>query len=119
MRVELLFWAGCPSYGKALRELQQVLRESGHDPRTVIVREITTDDAAASEGFVGSPTIRIDGADVQPLANEPTGLTCRVYRRRDGCINDTPAPEDLREAVLAASSQRPSGGRTRTAARAR
>ena len=37
MRVELLFWAGCPSYGKALRELQDVLRESGHDPEAVVV----------------------------------------------------------------------------------
>ena|SRR2546422_10114707 len=119
MRVELLFWDGCPSHGKALRELQQVLRESGHDPGAVIVREIKTDDDAASEGFVGSPTIRIDGTDVQPLADEPTGLTCRVYHRRDGRISPTPDPEDMREAVLAASSTAPSAERAQTTGPAR
>ena len=119
MRIELLFWAGCPSHGKALRELQEVLRESGYDPEAVIVREIKTDDDAASEGFVGSPTIRIDGADVQPLADEPTGLTCRIYRRRDGRISPTPDPADVREAVLAASSEPPSAGRARAAEPAR
>src|SRR6059058_1368170 len=118
MHVELLFWAGCPSHRKALRELQVVLRESGQDPEAVIVREIKTDDDAASEGFVGSPTIRIDGADLQPLADEPTGLTCRIYRRRDGRISPTPDPADVREAVLAASSAAPGAGRTRTAGRA-
>ena len=119
MRVELLFWAGCPSYGKALRELQDVLRESGYDPEAVIVREIKTDGDAASEGFVGSPTIRIDGADVQPLADEPTGLTCRIYRRRDGRISPTPDPADLREAVLAASSAAPSATTARATGTAR
>jgi len=119
MRVELLFWAGCPSHGKALRELQEVLRESGYDPEAVIVREIETDDDAASEGFVGSPTIRIDGADMQPLADEPTGLTCRIYRRRDGRISPTPDPADVREAVLAASSAAPGAERDRAAGRAR
>jgi hypothetical protein len=104
VRVELLFWAGCPSHGKALLELQEVLRESGYDPEAVIVREVKTDEDAASEGFVGSPTIRIDGADVQPLEDEPAGLTCRIYHRRDGRISPTPDPADVREAVLAATA---------------
>ena len=36
------------------------------------------------------------------LANEPVGLTCRVYLRRDGRISPTPDPSDVREALLAA-----------------
>ena len=36
--------------------------------------------------------------------NEPTGLTCRVYRRRDGRISPTPDPADLRDALRAASA---------------
>ena len=59
---------------------------------------------AQAEEFVGSPTIRIDGRDVQPPGDEPTGLTCRVYRRRDGRISPTPDPADLRDALRAASS---------------
>lgn len=99
MRVELLFWAGCPSHEQALRELREVLAEHGVDPDAVVVREIETDDDATADAFVGSPTIRIDGADVQPEPNEPVGLTCRVYRRRDGRVSPTPDPADVSEAI--------------------
>jgi hypothetical protein len=104
MRVELLFWAGCPSHPKALADLRQALAETGLDPDAVIVREVDDEGSAEAEEFIGSPTIRIDGVDVQPPGDEPIGLTCRVYRRRDGRISPTPDPADLREALRAASS---------------
>jgi hypothetical protein len=103
MRVELLFWAGCPSHPRALADLREAMDALGLDPESVIVREIVTDEQAASDGFVGSPTIRIDGLDVQPLEDEPTGLTCRVYRRRDGRVSPTPDPADTRDALQAAT----------------
>jgi hypothetical protein len=104
MRVELLFWAGCPSHPQALADLREALTEAGLDPGSVIVREVDTELAASDQSFVGSPTIRIDGVDVQPPGEEPTGLTCRVYRRRDGRISPTPDPADLRVAIQAAAS---------------
>jgi hypothetical protein len=104
MRVELLFWDGCPSHPQALADLRDALAEAGLEPGSVIVREITSETAAGEEGFVGSPTIRIDGVDVQPARGEPTGLTCRIYRRRDGRVSPTPDPADLREAIRAATS---------------
>jgi hypothetical protein len=104
MRVELLFWAGCPSHPKALADLRQALADTGLDPDCVIVREVDDELGAEAEEFVGSPTIRIDGLDVQPPGDEPTGLTCRVYARRDGRISPTPDPADLREALRDASS---------------
>jgi hypothetical protein len=104
VRVELLFWDGCPSHPKALSDLREALGQAGLDPGCVIVREVDSDADATAEGFVGSPTIRIDGVDVQPLSDEPFGLTCRVYRRRDGRISPTPDPADLRDALHAASS---------------
>jgi len=103
MRVELLFWAGCPSYPKALSDLREALVDAGLDPDCVIVREVESETDAAAERFIGSPTIRIDGIDVQPPGVEPTGLTCRVYRRRDGRVSPTPDPADLRDALCAAS----------------
>ncbi len=102
MEVELLFWDGCPSHPAALADLRAALAEVGADPGSVRVREVPTDAAAAAEAFVGSPTIRIDGRDVQPPAGEPAGLTCRVYRRRDGRVSPTPDPDDLRDALRAA-----------------
>src|SRR5271165_1042749 len=104
MRVELLYWAGCPSFPRALSDLRAALVEAGLDPDCVIVREVESETSAAAERFVGSPTVRIDGVDVQPPRDEPTGLTCRVYRRRDGRVSPTPDPADLRDALRAASA---------------
>ena len=102
MRVELLFWEGCPSHPKALVELRAAMADVALDPGTVILREVPTQADAARERFVGSPTIRIDGVDVQPPGEEPFGLTCRVYHRRDGRISPTPDPADVRDALRAA-----------------
>jgi hypothetical protein len=65
------------------------------------VREIVDEEEAEREGFPGSPTIRLDGEDVLPDPNEPGGLTCRVYRLRDGRYSPTPDPDDLRDAIAA------------------
>jgi len=106
MHVELLYWDGCPSHPQALAELRGALTELGLDPEAIAVREIATDDAADAERFTGSPTIRIDGTDVQET-DEPTGLTCRVYHRRDGRVSPVPDPDDLRDALRAATEQEP------------
>jgi hypothetical protein len=103
-RVELLWWRGCPSWDRALEELRESTRDTGLDPETIEVREIVNEQSAEQERFVGSPTIRIDGEDVQPpAADEPIGLTCRIYRLRDGRISPTPDPADVRDALKRAS----------------
>lgn len=102
MDVELLYWDGCPSYAGAHEQLRTLLAELGRDPDSVRLREVSTDADAAREGFVGSPTIRIGGVDVQPPVDQPAALTCRVYRQRDGRISPLPDPDDVREALEAA-----------------
>ncbi|MEA2249677.1 MAG: hypothetical protein QOH46_4206 [Solirubrobacteraceae bacterium] len=104
-RVELLFWDGCPSHPQALQDLREAMAGEGLDPDTVLVREVDTDEVADRERFVGSPTIRIDGEDLQPPGDEPTGLTCRIYRMRDGRISPVPDPADLRDALQAAMAR--------------
>ena len=100
MRIELLWWDGCPSYSEALEELRGVLADEALDPAAVELREIESDEQAERERFPGSPTIRIDGRDaVPPGDGDPVGLTCRVYRLRDGRPSPTPDPEDLRDAI--------------------
>ena len=101
--VEVLWWRGCPSTPRAIDELRAIMSELDFDPESIEVREVDTDAGAAEEHFVGSPTIRVDGRDVQPPGpEEPLGLTCRVYRLRDGRVSPTPDPQDVREALLAA-----------------
>ena len=102
-RVELLYWSGCPSHPRALADLRAAMGELGLDPESVQLREVFSEEQAGAEAFVGSPTIRVDGRDIQPPPrDEPTGLTCRIYRRRDGRVSPTPDPLDLREALAAA-----------------
>jgi hypothetical protein len=104
-KIELLWWQGCPSWPQAFDELRDAVAEAGLDPEAIEMREVTTDETAEGEHFVGSPTIRIDGADLQPpAADEPFGLTCRIYRHRDGRISPLPDPADLRDALRSATA---------------
>ena len=104
MTIEVLFWKGCPSHPKALADLREAMIEMGLNPAEIVVREVHDEAGAKRERFVGSPTIRLDGVDIQPADSEPYGLTCRVYRRRDGRISATPDPADVREALAAAQA---------------
>ena len=77
---------------------------SGLDPESLVVTEIEDEAGARRESFVGSPTIRIDGRDFQPpTQDEPLGLNCRVYRRRDGRASPLPDPDDVIDALSKAS----------------
>ena len=67
---------------------------------------LEVDRLADRERFVGSPTIRIDGADVQDPGDEPSALTCRVYHRRDGRVSPVPDPADVRDALRNAMTTR-------------
>ncbi len=99
MRVELLFWAGCPSHPEALELLREVLAERGLDDE-VEVREVFTPAEAEELAFPGSPTIRVDGHDVDPAGAEAQpSLTCRVYRLPDGRPSPVPSRRQLEEAL--------------------
>jgi hypothetical protein len=101
--IELVWWEGCPSTEQTLSDLRRTLGELGLADLEVRTTEIRTDAQAREPGFIGSPTILIDGEDIAPPGgDEPVGLNCRVYRRRDGRISPTPDPEDVREALTKA-----------------
>jgi hypothetical protein len=106
VHVELLYWDGCPSHPRALADLREAMRELALDPQAIEVRRIDTEEQAARERFVGSPTIRIDRVDISDPGEEPYGLTCRIYNRRDGRISPTPDPADLRDALRGAMNAR-------------
>jgi hypothetical protein len=106
VRIEFLWWRECPSWERALAELREEMAALGLDPGAVERREVATEKAAEHEGFPGSPTIRIEGRDVQPPAENPAGLSCRLYRLRDGRASPLPDREDVREALAAAIAGR-------------
>ena len=106
MNVELLWWEGCPSTERALAAVREALGELDLSYVEVRMREVKDDGDARETGFVGSPTILIDGVDlVQSAAEEQIGVRCRVYRRRDGRVSPIPDPDDLREALSRAAER--------------
>ena len=105
--MELLWWEGCPSTERALRDLREAVSDVGLATE-VRMREIRTDEEAQATRFTGSPTILIDGVELMAALGrgaeeEPAGLNCRVYVRRDGRVSPTPDPQDLRDALRAAT----------------
>lgn len=100
--VELLWWRGCPSWERAIDLVREQMGRLGLDPDELDVREIADEAEAEREGFPGSPTIRVDGSDIQRPQHGPGGLTCRVYRLRDGRVSALPDPADVAAALEAA-----------------
>lgn len=99
MRVELLFWEGCPSHPEAKALLEQVLDERGITA-PIEMREVFTYADAVELAFPGSPTIRVDGFDIDPVgAQSPPALTCRVYVLPDGRPSPVPSRQQLEEAL--------------------
>lgn len=99
MTIEFLYWAGCPSHPEARELLEEVLHARGAD-LTVNVREVHTQEVARELGFPGSPTIRVDGRDVDPAgAQEPPSLSCRIYRLPNGRVSPVPTRQQIEEAL--------------------
>jgi hypothetical protein len=96
MKVELLWWEGCPSTEEARELLEDVLGGRAE----IEMREVTNDDEAEALAFPGSPTIRVDGRDVDPRgAAEPPSLSCRIYYLPDGRVSPVPSRRQLEEAL--------------------
>jgi hypothetical protein len=83
--VEILFLPGCPNYRAAARLVKDAIARSGVSGE-IELRRIATVDEAEREHFLGSPTVRIDGRDIEPDAGvrEDYGLKCRLYRSETG-----------------------------------
>ena len=98
--MELLWWEGCPSTEGALALLRETMDELGLDPSSIRMTEIATDEQARDTNFLGSPTVLVNGQDIQPPdSGAQIGLSCRVYRRHDGRVSPLPDRDDLREAL--------------------
>jgi hypothetical protein len=105
--VELLWWRGCPSTEVMASQLEAALADVVPPGARVERREVEDEAQAEREGFVGSPTVRVDGRELfPPDPGEPAGLSCRVYRLRDGRFSPTPDPADLRDALRGAAASR-------------
>ena len=102
VEVKLLYFEDCPSYEELLPTLRELLASEGIKDE-VEVRRVETPEEAEFERFLGSPTVRINGEDVDPAASDrhDYGMECRLYRTDQGLVR-TPPEEWIRGAVEAA-----------------
>ena len=99
MKVEVLYSAGCPNHPPAVNRVREALRAEGVTANVFEV-EVKTADSANAVGFLGSPTIRINGQDVELAARLHSGsrLMCRIYTHY-GYRAGVPPVEWIRAAI--------------------
>ena len=80
MMIEILYFEGCPNLGPTLELAREVVGELGLDAAIREVR-VETPEQATSKRFIGSPSVRVNGKDIEPEARGRTefALSCRLY----------------------------------------
>lgn len=98
--VEILSFAGCPNHQGAIALVERVSAELGLDPE-IRVLDVPDQEAAQRLRFLGSPTIRVGGRDVDPHTEERSdyALSCRVFQTQAG-ITGQPDERWVCEALL-------------------
>ena len=99
MNVALYYFDGCPTYRPALENLKAALRLERWPDEVDMVRVAGAGDAQRLR-FLGSPTIRIDGVDLEGPDAESRGyaFSCRVYTD-GGDTASWPSVEQIRRAL--------------------
>lgn len=97
--VELLYFEGCPNHDSFLPHLEQLLAGLGVDSPVRLV-EVGSDEDAQRLRFLGSPSLRINGHDVEPGADtrQGYGLQCRLYNTPQG-LTGTPLDDWVRTSL--------------------
>ena len=99
--IEVLSFDGCPNRDLALQRLREAIDAERF---TADVTEVNVIDPAAAEAmrFLGSPTIRVNGLDVEPSArsSDQFGFMCRTYLNEYGA-EGAPSVESIRDALRA------------------
>lgn len=94
MRVQVVYFDGCPSWQVAAERLQVALQTTGHDDIQIELVQVRSPAEAAAVFFAGSPTLLVDGRDLFPGAAPTTQLACRVYQTPQG-LSGSPSLEAL------------------------
>ena len=83
MKIELLYFDGCPSWENGLKNIEAALQEEGLSASVEMVK-VMDDKNAAQLKFLGSPSFRINGHDLWHEERENYSLSCRVYPTPEG-----------------------------------
>ena len=105
MDIEVLYFDGCPSHEAFLPHLRGLLERAGVDAE-IELRRVESVEAAERARFLGSPTLRIDGEDVEPGAEQRTdfGMKCRLFATPGG-LRRMPVDEWVLDALVRARTR--------------
>jgi hypothetical protein len=103
MKVEVLYFIGCPNYEAAVAQVRRAVSE---EHVSAVVEEVEVRDAAMAQeiGFLGSPTIRVNGLDIEVGARTAAGVGfgCRTYLAA-GHRSGIPSISSIRRALAEAA----------------
>ena len=105
VRIEILARRDCPGRGITVALVERVVEETGVPVRVELI-DMATESQAQRRRFLGSPSVRVDGRDVEPGTNGRVGFTlaCRVYFGESG-LQGWPDERWVRDALLIAAGQ--------------
>lgn len=105
MTLELLYLAGCPHHDAAVDLVKSVLEAEGipAEVQQILIRD--REDAEAHD-FPGSPTVRVNGQDIEGISADRLGIgfACRTYVV-EGKTLGVPPRSWLKDAIRMAAKQ--------------
>jgi hypothetical protein len=105
VKVELLYFDGCPHWRTADDRLTGLQAELGFELTRTLV---TTPEEASRLSFTGSPTIKVNGVDPFASRDAEIGFACRMYATPAGPAG-SPTADQMRGAISQGNA-RPAGG---------
>lgn len=104
MKIEVISIPGCPNHRPTVERVKALLRS---EVVVADVRETLIDNASAAQalGFFGSPTVRVNGKDIEPLTALRSSISCRIYADGTG----VPPEALLKLAIRSAEKEEPLG----------
>lgn len=80
MKIDVLFFGGCPNHAPTVELVRDVVRELEVNAEVCEV-EVKTEQEAESLRFLGSPTVQVEGVDIEPARRDDSihAMSCRMY----------------------------------------
>ena len=99
MKIEVLYFDGCPNHLPAVNRIGEVLKQEGI-PAEIAEVKVEDEATARALGFLGSPSIRVNGLDVETAArsSKDFGMMCRTYLEGGNRVG-LPSREMMRAAI--------------------
>lgn len=80
MHIQVLYFEGCPNHAPTVSLVRDVITDLGLEARIEEI-ELTRPEDAERLRFLGSPTVQVNGTDIDPSAASRSdySVSCRIY----------------------------------------